>query len=339
MIRQTLGRSELEISPFTLGCCFFGSTIDESQSVRIVDRALAAGINALDTAESYGPPAGASEEFLGRHLKGRRHDLVVSTKVGPTRRWLDDPAEQGLTSQVITRAVEASLRRLQTDYIDIVYAHFPCPTTPLQESLGAFEKLVQAGKTRYVGLSNHAASQVVEALWIADQNRYAPIVATQDLYNLYERVNEWDLYPVCQRHSLGVVAYAVLAGGLLSGNYTLDMVHDQKLIPATRRAAYYGRYDNDSAPTRSSPKLTERTIDAVARLKGWAEQRGVSLSQVATAWALSHPVVTSVLLGVSSCDQLDANLAALELKIDSDDRAAIGELFPRDCVNQVAPTW
>ena len=334
-----LGRSGLKISPFTLGCCFFGSTIEESESVRIVEHALDAGINAFDTAESYGTSAGDSETFLGKYFKARRQDLVISTKVGPTRSWLNDPTEQGLTPRVITHTAEACLRRLQTDYIDVFYAHFPCPTTPFEESLEALDKLVRAGKIRHVGLSNHSASKVVEALWIADRHGYSPLVVTQDLYNLFERVNEWDLYPVCQRHSLGVVAYAVLAGGLLSGNYSLEMVHDQNLIPATRRAAYYGRYDNDRAPTRSSPKLTERTIHAVARLNAWAKQRGALLSQVATAWTLSHPAVTSVLLGVSNCAQLESNLAALGLQLSSDDLTEIGDLFPRDCVNRVSPTW
>ena len=339
MIYTELGRSDLKISQFTLGCCFLGSAISETESRRILDHALDAGVNALDTAESYGPPPGTSEAFLGQYLKGRRDRVVVSTKVGPTRYWLDEPAEQGLTRSVITRVVEASLCRLQTNYIDILYAHFPCPVTPLEESLGAFDDLVRAGKVRNIGLSNHSASKVVEALWIADRNGYAPIVATQDLYNLFERVNEWDLYPVCQRHELGVVAYAVLAGGLLAGNYTLDMVRDHEQIPPSRRAAYYGRYDNDSAPTRSSPKLTEHTINAVAGLQAWAAERGVTPSQVATAWALSHPAVRSVLLGVSSCAQFDANLAALDLKLSRDERTEIGNLFPRDCVNMVAPTW
>ena len=250
MIYTALGRSGPTISRFTLGCCFFGSEISETDSRRLRDHALDAGVNALDTVESYGPPPGASEAFLGRHLKGRRERVVVSTKVGPTRSWLDDPAEQGLTRSVITRVVEASLRRLQTDYIDILYAHFPCPATALDESLRVFDGLIRSGKVRAIGLSNNAASQVVEALWIAEQNGYAPLAATQDLYNLFERVNEWDLYPVCQRHSLGVVAYAVLAGGLLSGNYTLDMVRDPAQIPSRRRAAYYGRRHDDSAPTR-----------------------------------------------------------------------------------------
>jgi aryl-alcohol dehydrogenase-like predicted oxidoreductase len=339
MMPNALGCSGLAISRFTLGCCFFGSVISETDSRRLLDHALDSGINALDTAESYGPPPGTSEAFLGRHLKARRDRVVISTKVGPTRAWLADPAEQGLTRRVIARVVEASLRRLQTDYIDILYAHFPCPVTPLEETLGAFDELVRAGKVRAIGLSNHSASQVVEALWIADSNGYAPLVVTQDLYNLFERVNEWDLYPLCQRHGLGVVAYAVLAGGLLCGNYSLDMVRDHGKIPSWRRAAYYGRRHEEHAPTRSSPKLTERTVSAVAKLETWAAARGVTASQAATAWALSHPAVTSVLLGVSNCAQFDANLAALDLKLSDDERAEIGRLVPRECVNMVAPTW
>ena len=303
MIHREPGRSGLKVSPLTLGAGFFTTAAVEEHSERVLQRALEVGINAVDTAESYGPPPGASETFLGKHLGARRGDVVISTKVGPTRSWLDDPEDQGLTRRNIMSAVEGSLVRLRTDYVDIAYAHFPCPVTPLDESLSAFDALVKAGKVRAVGLSNHSAAKVVEALWIADQQGHAPISVTQDLYNLFERVNEWDLYPVCERHRLGVVAYAILAGGLLSGNYTQDMVSDHRRIPLTRRAAYYGRRDKDRAPTRSSPKLTERTIEAVDRLQTWVTDRGWTLSQVATAWALSHPAVTSVLLGVSNVEQ------------------------------------
>ena len=268
-------RTGVHISNVTLGGSFFGTRISERDSSLILDRSLELGINAVDTAESYlKPDPHASETVLGRILKGRRDDVFLASKVGPSRPWETQGVNLGLTRRVVNQAVEGSLRRLQTDHIDLLFAHFPDNATPLDETLSAIDDLVRAGKIRYAGLSNHSASSVTEALWTADRLNLRPIVATQDLYNLFERVNEHDLYPTCLQHDVAAFAYAPLAGGLLSGKYSMDMVRDSAKIPAEARAGYYGKFTDDSAPTRSSPKLTERSIMAVDRVKAWAEERG-----------------------------------------------------------------
>src|SRR5262249_3546205 len=154
---------------------------------------------------------------------------------------------------------------------------------------------------------NHSAAQVAEALWFADRRNLRAISATQDLYNLFERINEYDLYPLCERHGIGAFAYAPLAGGLLTGKYTRRMAQDAESIPPESRAAYYGRATDESAPARSSPKLTDQTIAAVQRVQEWAGSRGLTATQAALVWVASHPSVTSTLLGVTSLDQFAEN--------------------------------
>jgi aryl-alcohol dehydrogenase-like predicted oxidoreductase len=154
---------------------------------------------------------------LGDLLRGRRHEVFLASKVSPQRPWAQQIVNRGLSRRVVMQAVEGSLRRLQTDHLDLLYAHGPDPATPLEETLAAFDDLERAGKIRYAGLSKHSAAQVTEALWMAERHHLRPIAATQDLYNLLERENEQELYPVCRRHGVGTFAYAPLAGGLLSG--------------------------------------------------------------------------------------------------------------------------
>ena len=335
-----LGRTGVHISNVTLGGSFFGTRISETDSRRILERSLELGINAVDTAESYLQPVPqASETVLGRILKGRRHDVFLSSKVGPSRSWETSRVNLGLTRRVVNQAVEGSLKRLRTDHIDLLFAHFPDPATPLDETLASIDDLIRAGKVRYAGLSNHSASNVTEALWIADRLNLRPIVATQDLYNLFERVNEHDLYPTCLKHDIAAYAYAPLAGGLLSGKYSLDMVRDLTKIPAEARAGYYGKFTDDSAPTRSSPKLTERSLTAVERIKSWAETRGHTTTNLALAWVMGHPAVTSLLLGVTTIEQLEENVPAFDLEVSEADRAEIAELVPRESLNVVRPMW
>ncbi len=337
---KRLGRTGVHVSNVTLGASFFGTRINESDSKRILERSLELGINAVDTAESYLRPAPrASETVLGRILQGRRHDVFLSSKVGPSRPWETDRANMGLTRRVVNQAVEGSLKRLRTDHIDLLFAHFPDPATPLDETLASIDDLIRAGKVRYAGLSNHSASKVTEALWIADRLNLRPVIATQDLYNLFERVNEHDLYPTCLKHDIAAFAYAPLAGGLLSGKYSLDMVRDSTKIPSGARAGYYGKFTDDSAPTRSSPKLTERSITAVDRVQSWAAERGHTVTNLALAWVMGHPAVTSLLLGVTTMEQLEENVPAFDLELSQTDRAEVAELLPRESVNIVRPMW
>ena len=333
-----LGRSGVQVSRIALGTGFFGTRLDKEESARILDRALDLGINVVDTAESYLlPEPYASETVLGEILQGRRDGVFLSSKVGPNRFWDSQPANRALSRRVIVQAVEGCLRRLQTDHLDLLYLHEPDPGTPLEESLSAVDDLIRAGKVRYAGLSNHAGGLVVESLWIADRRNIRPIVATQDLYNLFERVHEYDLFPACLSHDLGVFAYAPLAGGLLTGKYTPEMVRGESEVPAGSRVTYYGRASDDSAPARSTPRLTGPTIAAVSRVSDWAEERGHSITDVALAWVLGEPAVTSAVLGVTTVEQLESNVLALDLELSRDDRTQIAELVTPDVANLVRP--
>jgi aryl-alcohol dehydrogenase (NADP+) len=337
---RQLGRTGVQVSRFSLGASFFGTRIGRDDSARILRRALELGVNVVDTAESYLRPAPlASEAVLGEILPEVRRDVFLATKVGPARTWEAAPANRGLSRRVVVQAVEGSLARLRTDHVDLLYAHFPDPATPLEETLGAIEDLIRAGKVRYAGLSNHSAARVAEALWTADRRGWRPIVATQDLYNLFERVNEHDLYPLCERHGVGAFAYAPLAGGLLTGKYSLGMARDATTIPGEARAAYYGRAGSDAAPARSSPRLTEPTVLAAQRVAAWAEARQHRPAHVALAWVAGHPAVTSTLLGVTTLEQLEENVPALDLDLTPAERDDIADLLPRELVNRVQPTW
>lgn len=219
----------------------------------------------------------------------------------------------------------------------MLYLHEPDPETLLEETLGAVDDLIRAGKIRYLGLSNFPASQVVEALWIADRRNLRRVAATQDLYNLFERANEHDLYPTCITHEIGAMAYAPLGGGLLTGKYTPEMVSGATAIPEGTRASYYGQPTDDFAPASSSPRLTDGTVAAVARVSEWADNRGHTVAEVALAWALGEPAVTSVVLGVTTVVQLEANVLALDLELSPDDRKEIADLVGRDVANVVRP--
>ncbi len=317
----TLASTGVEISRVALGTAFFGTHISQEESGRILDRALALGINVVDTAESYlHPEPNTSERVLGDLLRGRRHEVLLASKVSPQRPWAPHVVNRGLSRRAIMQAVEGSLGRLQTDHLDLLYAHGPHAATPLEETLAAFDDLVRAGKIRYAGLSNHSAAQVTEALWMAERHHLRPIAATQDLYNLLERDNEQELYPACRRHGVGTFAYAPLAGGLLSGKYAPALAGGRGTPPPETRAAYFGSRTGDAEPASSSPKLTERTIGAAARVRAWAEARGHSGAQVALAWVLGNPDVSAAILGVATAEQLESNTAAFDLELSPDER-------------------
>jgi len=289
----TLGRSGLKVSPLCMGTMTFGDQADEEESVRMVRRCLDEGINFFDTADMYND--GASEEILGRALEGRREEVVVATKVfnpmGP------GPNDRGLSRKRILRAMEQSLRRLGMDYVDLYQLHQPDYTTPLDETLAAMDQLVREGKTRYVGVSNYAAWQVCQALWLCDRRHWAPPISVQPMYNLLSRGIEQELLPFCREFGLGVMVYNPLAGGLLTGK------HARGKPPAknTRfdlKAMYRERYWHD------------RLFDAAEALGRAAQEVGRSLVALSLQWLLAQPDVTCVILGASTMAQLEENLAA-----------------------------
>jgi len=311
---RRMGRSGLKLSAITLGTLWFGSKIDEATSIRIVHRALDAGVNCIDTADIYGkdrwdtPCRGAAEEVVGKALKGRRQSVVLATKVaaltGP------GPNDVGLSRKHITEGVNESLRRLQTDYIDIYYLHEPDYTTPLEESLETLNDLVRQGKILYIGLSNYYAWQVCKALWLADTHGLASKVACiQMVYNLLARDSELEMTHLCEEEGIGINAWGALAGGMLAGKY---LEYDPKAPPPSGIKPY---------PSTWNP----RYFDAVRSLKEIAEDR--SLSQFALAWLLAQPSVSSIVCGVSSVEQLDDSLAALDMNLSEDDLEACDKVW------------
>jgi aryl-alcohol dehydrogenase (NADP+) len=305
-----LGRTGLKVSRLCLGTMTFGLQCDEETSVAILDRAAAAGVTFLDTADAY--PLGAgfdligrTEEILGRWLRGRRDDFVVATKASIPTGPL--PFQGGNARRHVVNAAEASLRRLQTDYIDPYQLHRYDPETPVEETLAALDDLVRAGKVRYVGCSNWLAYQVARALGHSEARALERFASVQPRYNLLFREFERDLLPLCEEEGLGVIPYNPLAGGLLSGK------HDPERGPAegTRftlteqvGGMYRDRY------------WDERAFEAVSALGQVSRRAGLALPTLAVAWVLAHPAVTSPIVGASRPEQLEATLAAADTRLD-----------------------
>lgn len=312
---RRLGRTGLKVSELCLGTMTFGGQADEETSGRIIHRALDAGVNFIDTADIYPmggtvETAGRTEEIVGRALRGRRDGVVLATKVrgatGP------GPNDQGLSRRHIMQAVEASLRRLGTDYIDLYQVHWPDVETPLEETLRALDDLVRQGKVRYVGCSNFEAWRLCKALWISDKYGLARFDSLQPRYNLLDRRVEREHLALCQEEGLGVIPYSPLGGGLLTGKYRPG----QEPPPGTRGAvsARFGRW------------LTEGNLRAVAAVQELAQARGVTAAQFALAWLLSRPAVTAPIIGVTREEQLDELLGAVGLRLTPEELAAADRL-------------
>jgi aryl-alcohol dehydrogenase-like predicted oxidoreductase len=272
----------------------FGSQVDESQAIRIVDRCLDLGVNFFDTANVYNQ--GASEVIVGKALKGRRDKLVLASKV---RGKMGDASDRnGLSRAAIERGVEDSLRRLQTSYLDLYYLHQPDYAVPIDESLEAMERLVKQGKVRYPASSNYSGWQVCQMQWIAAKNGYKPATVTQPMYNLLARGIEQEYLPMCKEFGVSTVVYNPLAGGMLTGKQKRDAP-----LPGTRfdgNQMYLGRYWN------------EQDFDAVAALLDIARTAGRSSVSLALNWLLHHTATDCVILGASKLEQLEENLKAME---------------------------
>jgi aryl-alcohol dehydrogenase-like predicted oxidoreductase len=317
---RRLGRTGLKVSAVCLGTMTFGRQADEATSFAILDKAAAAGVNFLDTADAYPVPpepatAGRTEEIVGRWLKGRRDQFVLATKC--RIRVGTGPNDEGLSRRHVLKAVEDSLRRLGTDFIDLYQAHSPDPDTPIDETLRAFDDLVRWGKVRYVGCSNYPAWRVALALGASDAHGWARFDCVQPRYNLLYRDIEAELLPLCRHAGLGVIAYNPLAGGFLSGKYRSLGAPP----PGTRFSLgktgelYRERY------------WQQAQLDAVERLRQFFEPRGRSLVSVAVAWVMQQPGVTSAIVGASRPEQLDASLAAADLAFDPEERDACDALW------------
>jgi aryl-alcohol dehydrogenase-like predicted oxidoreductase len=308
---RQLGSSGLRVSALTLGTMTFGGqgwaevvgTTDVDGAKRQIGMAVDAGVNLIDTADVYSE--GRSEEILGAALAGRRDEVLIATKVRMPMG--DGPNDAGLSRHHIVRSVEASLRRLQTDWIDLYQAHEWDGRTPLEETLAAFDSLVQSGKVRYVGCSNYTGWQLMKALGVAARDGYRPYVSQQIYYSLQARDAEAELVPVSVDQGLGILVWSPLAGGLLSGKYR----RGEPTPEGTRRFAGW-----DEPPVHDEDRLYD-TIDALVEIGG---SRGVSAAQVALAWLLGRPAVTSVIVGARTDAQLADNLAAAELVLTPEEQ-------------------
>ncbi len=314
-----LGRTGLPVSRLCLGTMTFGLQCDEPTAGAILERAASLGITFLDTSDVYpqgggDETAGRTEEILGRWLEGRRHDFVIATKcfgaMGP-RPW-----DRGLSRKHILDAIDASLRRLRTDYVDLYQLHHPDPTTPMDESLKALDDVVRAGKARYVGCSNYFAYQVARALGRCELRGLARLDCVQPRYNLLFRQVERELFPLCAEEGLGVIAYNPIAGGLLSGKHR----RESGPLPGTR-------FTHPSAgPAYQERYWHERELDTVDALRGLADEAGMSMVQLAVAWVLANPLITAPIVGATRPEQLDEVAAALDKTLDPGLKARLDAL-------------
>jgi aryl-alcohol dehydrogenase-like predicted oxidoreductase len=314
-----LGRTGLRVSRLALGTMTFGLQTDEKTSHAILDKAAGAGINFLDTANVYplgGDPntAGRTEEIVGRWLKGKRESFVLATKaVGKMGRnaW-----EQGASRKHLLSAIDASLRRLGTDYVDLYQLHSDDQSTPLDETIEALDTIVKSGRARYIGVSNFLAYRLARALGRADVLRLTRFVSVQPRYSLLFRQIERELLPLVQEESLGVIPYNPLAGGLLTGKYKSGAAPEPgtRFTLGTAANNYQQRYwhDNEFA-----------TVEA---LRGVAREAGVPLTTLAVAWVMANPAITAPLLGASKPEQLDDSLAAAEFKLEPAIKKRLDEL-------------
>jgi aryl-alcohol dehydrogenase-like predicted oxidoreductase len=320
---RLLGRTGVSVSQMCLGAMMFGAwgNPDHDESIRIIHTALDAGINFIDTADVYAQ--GESEQIVGKALKGRRDDIILATKFHGAMG--DDPNRQGSSRRWVIRAVEDSLRRLDTDWIDLYQVHRPRTDTDIEETLGALTDLVRQGKIRYIGASTFPASQIVEAQWVARDRGYQRFVTEQPAYSMLVRRIEDDILPTCQRYGVGVLSYSPLTGGWLSGRWRKDSGQQT----SSRANRLPERFD-------LSQPANQRKLDAVEALAQLADDAGISLIQLAIAFVLNHPGITSAIIGPRTMEQFEGQLAAADVVLKSGVLDRIDEIVaPGTTINPV----
>jgi aryl-alcohol dehydrogenase-like predicted oxidoreductase len=303
---RTLGRTGIQVSPYALGTLMFATQMGNApeESARIIHKALDAGINFVDTADAYGD----SEEVVGKALQGRREDVVLATKFGrPTGQY---PNHEGASRRWIVTAVENSLRRLRTDYIDLYQLHRPDPGTDIEETLSALTDLIRSGKVRAIGASGTPASDIVQAQWVADRRGLARFHTEQPAYNMLNRGIEREVLPTTQRFGMGTLVWGPLGQGMLTGRVRKNQDSDVK------RAGILRAFHD------------EQRLDAVEKLIPLAAEAGLPMTHLAMAFAIAHPGVTSALVGVRTMDHLDALLAGLDVTLTDDILDRIDEIVP-----------
>ena len=314
MEHRNIGKSGLRVSALALGCSNLGVRIDFETSRQVVDAAFNHGITFFDTADAYGN-RGGSETVLGELLGARRKEIVLASKF---RHPMNDSGSlSGASRRYIMSAVEASLKRLKTDWIDLYQLHRPDPLTPIEETMRGLDDLVRSGKVRYVGCSNLPAWQVVDAIWTSRHNGLHAFVSCQDQYNLMVRDAERELIPAMQRHGLGLLPYFPLASGLLTGKYKPNAPPPE----GTRLAK--------SAVFGGHLFLTQENLALTDRIRQFAEARGHSVLELACSWLLARPTVASVIVGVSKPEQLKQNVDAISWKLTAQELAEVDKLAAR----------
>lgn len=312
---RNLGRTGLKVSELCLGTMQFGWTTDEENAFAIMDAFLQAGGTFLDTADVYsnwavGNPGGVAETMIGKWLRqrGNRQQIVLATKVRG-RMW-EGPNGEGLSRAHITKAIDDSLRRLDTDFIDLYQTHWFDPDTPIEETLRALEDLVHQGKVRYLGCSNYPAWRLCQALWTSDRVGLARYDSLQPHYNLVHRAEfERELLPLCQDQRLGVIPYSPLAGGFLTGKYRKEA----PVPKSTRAQGIVDRY------------LSDKNFTLLERLETLGKKRGKTILQMALGWLLTNPVVTSPIIGANTVEQLREILGAVGLRLSQEEKATLNE--------------
>lgn len=312
---RILGRTGLKVSALCMGTMQFGWSADEALSHQILSAAYDAGLNFIDTADIYsrwvpGNPGGVSEEIIGRWMKSAgipRDRLVIATKV--RGRMGEGPNAEGLHRVHIMQAVEASLRRLQTDYIDLYQTHWPDNDTPIEETLRALDDLIKQGKVRYIGASNYAAWELMESLWAAERLNTARYDSLQPHYNLLHRAEfERELRAVCEKFEIGVIPYSPLAGGFLTGKYRRGQPLPESVRAGGLRHA-----------------MTDKNFDLIEKMDAMARAHNATISQVALAWMLADPVITSPIIGPNKLSQWEDNLGALDVTLTSEEIQSLND--------------
>ncbi|MFA4968260.1 MAG: aldo/keto reductase [Sulfuritalea sp.] len=335
---RKLGRTGLKVSTLCLGTMTMGKQVDEATSLQLIDRAVELGVNFIDTADMY--VNGVTEQIVAKAIKGRRDSLVLASKGGHIRKlaakygeqivsgpidlarpkhfrpWESGegtgPNDMGLSRKHLMQALEGSLKRLGTDYLDIYYAHMPDYDTPLDETLRAMDDMVRQGKVRYLGCSNFRAFQLAKSLWLSDKHELARWDVIQPPFNLLARDVEYELLPLCLEESVGVVPFSPMAAGLLSGKY------DKDKAPLEGARYSLGQWGY----TYNKPYWNDLNFAAIEQLKQIAAGAGVSLSRFALAWVLANPAITAISNGSTSVAQLEDNIAATDIKLSPDILAA-----------------
>ncbi len=312
---RNLGNSDLKASEVGLGGDTFGHYVDEQGTIAIVDHALESGINFIDTADVYGH--GHSEELLGKALKGKRNKFIVATKfgiaLGKAPQPFDTPPGLGARDYVM-KAVDASLKRLQTDYIDLYQFHMPDPITPIEETLRALDDIVRSGKVRYIGCSNFASWELCEALWVSRAAGITSFVSVQPKYNLLDRYIEQELVPCCQAYNISVIPWFPLAAGLLTGKY--------KRGEPPPEGTRFG-----SNPEFYTRMITDDQFDILDKLQAFVRECGHTMTELAISWLISHPWMGPVIAGVTRTEQITANVKAAEWKLTADEMAQLDQAY------------